>query len=67
MTTSSIHVPSRQKLLDRVGVEGDMANAAAEFVGIDFGSGVVFDDDKVWLTVDVADGNAAVRLSGVAA
>ena len=62
-----IRIPPRQERLDRVGVEGDVANAAAEFVGIDFSSGVVFDDDKVRLAVDVADGNAAVWLGGVAA
>ena len=62
-----IHVPACQKFFDGVGMASDVMHTAAEFFGIDFGARVIFDDDKVRTTVDVSDGDAAVRLHRVAA
>ena len=36
-----------QELLDLVGVARDVTDAAAEFVGVNFGSRVVLDNDEV--------------------
>ncbi len=44
----------------------DMADAAAEFIGSDLGSRVVFDHDEVRSAFHIADGDAAVRLHRVA-
>ncbi len=62
----SVNIVSRQELLDRISVAGDVSHAAAEFVGGDFGSRMVFNHDEVWLAVDVAHRDAAVRLHRVA-
>ena len=43
----------------------DVADAAAEFVGRDLGSRVVFDDDEVRPAFHIADGDAAMWLHGV--